>query len=105
MQLSQVRLEVDELIRYLQANLKVQIKDRDGSIDYLSLAHDYQVFNQANKSRVTQSLSERSEILSGGSKSGSRAASASGKRGVARQSTEAFHPPNMRVEPQLEQRI
>ena len=64
-QVSQVKLEVNELIRYLRANLKIQVKDIDGTIDYLSLAHDYQVFSRSKRSAIDSQtlLSSRSQAL------------------------------------------
>jgi len=46
---------MEDLIKYLRANLKIQLKD-SGKIDYLSLVHDYKVFNRRKRPQKQETL-------------------------------------------------
>ena len=61
--LQQVTLFIDDLIPYLRQNLKIELKS-DGTIDYLSLAHSYTLFNQKNLLRVKEAAMARRQDTS-----------------------------------------
>ena len=56
-------LFIDDLIPYLRQNLKIELKS-DGTIDYLSLAHSYTLFNQKNLLRVKEAAMARRQDTS-----------------------------------------
>ena len=51
----QVTLFIEELVKYLKENLKIELKS-NGSIDYISLAHSYTLFNEKNLRRISEAI-------------------------------------------------
>ena len=63
--LAQISESVDVIINYLKENIKIQLK-QDGTIDFISLVHNYMLFSQKNLKRVKEASIARQKSLEKG---------------------------------------